>query len=222
MKRSRWTSDLHWVRPSQQDRSRRTQSALLDAAEVLIGERGVDATTVAEIAEMAGCSIGAFYHHYRDKKAVQYALFERYVAELEAGARASVEPTRWDGATIGDIVLGYVQVGVENNRERPGFKRAGNEIARTEPELQSHLDKVRTMLDQGLRDLMLSRRSEIGHPDPELAVTYVLDQLGSMMRSRMLEHPLPTRFGGRADDDFVRESVRSICAYLQVAEPSSD
>ena len=220
MKRSRWTSDLHWVRPSQQDRSRRTQSALLDAAERLIGARGVDATTVAEIAESAGCSIGAFYHHYRDKKAIQYALFERYVEELEAAARVSLDPDRWEGAAIADIVLGYVQVGVENNRERPGFKRAGNEIARTEPELQSHLDKVRTLLDQGLRDLMLARRGEIGHPDPDLAVTYVIDQLGSMMRSRMLENPLPTRFGGRADDDFVRESVRSVCAYLEVPGPT--
>lgn len=220
MQRSRWTSDLHWVRPSQQDRSRRTQSALLDAAERLIGERGVENTTVAEIAEIAGCSIGAFYHHYRDKKAVQYALFERYVDELERVARASTDPGRWEGARIGDIVLGYLQVSVENDRERPGFKQAGHEIGRTEPELQSHLDKIRTLVDQGVRELLLARRDEIAHPDPELAVTLVIDQIASMLRSRLLDTPLPTRMAARPDDEFVAEVLRSVCAYLGVDEPT--
>ncbi|MEM7143402.1 MAG: TetR/AcrR family transcriptional regulator [Actinomycetota bacterium] len=220
MKRSRWTSDLHWVRPIQQDRSRKTQSALLDAAERLIGERGVEATTVADIADAANCSIGAFYHHYRDKKAVQYALFERYVDELEQVAQRSTDPARWDGARIGDIVLGYLQVSVETNRERPGFKRAGDEIGRTEAEMQSHLDKVRTLVDQGVRDLLLARRDEIAHPDPELAVTLVVDQMASMLRSRLLESPLPTRMAVRTDDEFVAEVMRSVCAYLGVDEPT--
>ena len=36
--RSRWISDLHWVRPGQQTRSQKTQESLLDAAAVLVAD----------------------------------------------------------------------------------------------------------------------------------------------------------------------------------------
>lgn len=207
------------MREGQQDRSRKTQARLLDAAEKLFAERGIGGATITDISAAAGCSIGAFYHHYRDKQAIQFALFDRYATEFDETIRISLDPTRWQGASIGEILQGYVQVAIANDRERPERRRSGVILAQAEPELHAHLVKLRVQLDNGLRQLLRERSAEIGHPDPEVAITYVLDQVGSMLRTRLHEPTMPSRFGSHSDDQFVQETLRSVCAYLQVSLP---
>lgn len=220
MKRSRWTSDLHWVREGQQDRSRKTQARLLDAAEELFGVNGIGGATINEISAAAGCSIGAFYHHYRDKRAIQFALFDRYAIEFEETTAVALDPERWEGARVADILQGYVQVTIAHDRDRPSRLRSAVELARVEPEIFSHMTKMRVMLDNGIRELLLARREEIGHPDPDLAVTFVLDQLGSMLRTRLHEPSMPSRFATHPDEVFLDEAMRSVCVYLMVDMPT--
>jgi len=218
--RSRWISDLHWVRTGQQSRSQRTQESLLNAAAILFSEKGVDATSVADVASRAGCSVGSVYHHFRDKKALLYAVFDRMSEELRATTRDAVAPARWEGASIADIVRGYLEFSLEVGRDRPAFKRAGREASRSDPALREHLAELYSELDQGLTELLLARQDEIGHPDAELATRFVLDQIGSMLRTRLDETLMPTQLANRSDEDFVREALRSACAYLQVAPPA--
>ena len=47
----------------------------------------------------------------------------------------------------------------------------------------------------------------------------MLDQIGSMLRTRLDETLMPTQLANRSDEDFVREAPRSACAYLQVEPP---
>ncbi len=54
-----------------------TKTSLLDAAERLFWERGAARTSIMDIARQAGVTRGAFYHHFRDKRAVLVALIER-------------------------------------------------------------------------------------------------------------------------------------------------
>ena len=211
-----WTSELHWVRPGQQTRSQRTQQSLLDAAEALFAEHGVEATSVAEVAERAGTSIGAVYHHFRDKKALVYALYDRLAQSFEATTAEAVDPERWEGATIADILDGYLSFALNSERERPGFKRVGLEASRIDPALGEHFDKLRGELNRGLAELILARSDEIGHPDPKLATAFVLDQLGSMLRLRLHSPAASTQLGRRSDKVFRAEALRSACAYLQI------
>jgi len=220
MERNTWISDLHWVREGQQDRSRKTQAKLLDAAEELFAVHGIEGATIAEISKGAGCSIGAFYHHYRDKRAIQFALFERFTCEYGSATTRAVDAARWQGARICDVLQGYLQLSLVADRSMPNRRPAAMELARVEPGMLDHLIKLRGLLDEGVRDLLLARRSEIGHPDPELAVTFVLDQLGSMLRSRMSEASTLNGFAARSDEEFVTEAVRSTCRYLQVELPA--
>ncbi len=70
----------------QQDRSRRTRTALLDAAIDCLVERGYGATTVTEVAKRAGVSRGAQLHHFPTKAEMLTAavghLIEQRIAEL--------------------------------------------------------------------------------------------------------------------------------------------
>jgi AcrR family transcriptional regulator len=219
MARSRWISDLHWVRTGQQSRSQKTQESLLEAAEALFAEKGSDATSVADVAARAGCSVGAVYHHFRDKKALGYALFDRMSRELRATTRDALDPRRWEGACLADILRGYLEFSLETGRARPASKRAALEASRNDPALRERYAELRSELYEALTELLLARRDEVGHPDPVLATGFVLDQLGSMIQTRLDESLLPTQLASRPDEVFVREALRSACAYLQIAPP---
>jgi AcrR family transcriptional regulator len=220
MKESKWVSDLHWVREGQQDRSRKTQAALLDAAEELFAKHGTGGATISGISSAAGCSIGAFYHHYSDKRAIQFALFERYATELAETNRRGLELNRWAGATIGDILLGYLELTMHNDRELPRRSRSAVALGQAESQIHDEMLRLRVQREVGLGELLLNRVDEIGHADPSLAVSFVLDQLGSMMRVRMHERGEPTGFGTQSDEEFIGEAIASVCAYLQVQIPS--
>ena len=221
MKRSRWISDLHWVRTGRQSRSQRTQEALLESAAVLFAEKGIEATSVADVAERAGCSVGSVYHHFRDKQTLLYAVFDRMSEELRATTRAAVDPARWSGATIADVLRGYLEFAIEVGRDRPGFEQAGQEAAHHDPALREHLAELTSELHDGLTTLLLARREEIGHPDPERATRFVIDQLGSMLRTRLDPRLMPTRLGRHPDEAFVEEALRSVGAYLGLPTPDA-
>jgi len=55
---------LRWVRPPQQERTRRSLGLMLDAAEALVVEKGFDESAIAEIARRAGGSVGGFYRRF--------------------------------------------------------------------------------------------------------------------------------------------------------------
>ena len=74
-------------------------------------------------------------------------------------------------------------------------------------------------LDQGLRELLLDRRSEIHHPHPELAVDYSLHLLAASLRARLEQPPDSTRFGPVDDDVYIEQTSRAVCEYLEL--PSS-
>ena len=72
------------VAPGRNERRKaRTRSALLAAGQRLFGQRGFDATTVAEIAEAADVAIGSFYNYFDTKDELLAALLhETLLAQL--------------------------------------------------------------------------------------------------------------------------------------------
>lgn len=65
-----------------------TREQLLDAAEKIFLERGVGHASLAEVADAAGVTRGAIYHHFASKA----ELFEAMVARAEMPIDAAFEP----------------------------------------------------------------------------------------------------------------------------------
>jgi len=63
-----------------EDRSERCRRLVLDAALRLFSRHGYGATSVRQIAEEAGVSVGAVYHHFPDKEAMFRTLIDEYKA----------------------------------------------------------------------------------------------------------------------------------------------
>src|SRR4051812_843544 len=69
-------------RAPQQDRGQRRVDSILDAAEEVFAEQGVDAATTNAIAERAGASVGSLYHFFPSKDAILLALVRRYAERM--------------------------------------------------------------------------------------------------------------------------------------------
>jgi TetR/AcrR family transcriptional regulator, transcriptional repressor of aconitase len=65
-----------------------SREAILNAAETLIRELGVSATSVADIITGSGTSAGAIYHHFESKQEIVLAVAQRALARpIEAAVR---------------------------------------------------------------------------------------------------------------------------------------
>jgi AcrR family transcriptional regulator len=63
---------------TQEERSERSRSQILEAALKLFSHRGYGATSVRDIAEAAGVSKGNVYHHFPDKETIFRELLDQY------------------------------------------------------------------------------------------------------------------------------------------------
>jgi len=61
-----------------EEKSERSRRLVLDAALKLISKQGYRGTSVREIADAAGVSIGNLYHHFPDKEAIFRTLLDEY------------------------------------------------------------------------------------------------------------------------------------------------
>jgi AcrR family transcriptional regulator len=97
-----------------------TRDRLLDEAMRLFGERGYDATSVAEIERSAGLTPGAggLFHHFRTKEEVLVAGIDRQLRRLEAvrQIRGAVPPLGNLQAEL-TLVARYVFLELEEEQE---------------------------------------------------------------------------------------------------------
>src|SRR4051812_45910074 len=97
-----------------------TRERLLDEAMRLFGDRGYDATSVAEIERSAGLTAGAggLFLHFRTKEAVLVAGIERQLARLEAvrHTRGAIPPLGNLRAEL-TLVARYVFLELEEEQE---------------------------------------------------------------------------------------------------------
>jgi AcrR family transcriptional regulator len=67
-----------------QERSRRTLSAILDAASELLKEDGPDALTTSALADRTGLRVRNVYRYFRDRQAIVATLAERMNSQIES------------------------------------------------------------------------------------------------------------------------------------------
>lgn len=71
-------------RETQEARSHRSRTQILEAALELFSHRGYGATSIRDIADAAGVSTGNVYHHFRDKDAIFQELLTQYWSAIES------------------------------------------------------------------------------------------------------------------------------------------
>jgi AcrR family transcriptional regulator len=80
-------------------RTAETQRSLLDAAREVFTEQGFSESSIADVVERAGSSVGSLYHHFGGKSELFIALWQEYTQAQEASASAAVARAKQDGVT---------------------------------------------------------------------------------------------------------------------------
>lgn len=204
---------LRWVRPPQQARSQETLSRILDAAETLVAEKGFEDTPISEIVRRAGSSVGAFYTRFEDKDALLHALYDRYLEQAIATTDDALDTARWESARVSELLRAVVGFLVTIYREQRGLMRVFVMRNHSDPAFQARRARLSHYVSERLASLLLARRDEIRHPDPERAAAFGLTLVFSTLDNVILfgetRSAVPL-----SDEALAEELARAYLAYL--------
>ena len=217
MTKNRWVSELHWRREGQQTRSEKTQAALLDAAEALILEKGTEGTSIADIAKRADSSVGAVYHHFKDKTALYYALFHRMTDAYARLSKEASNPALWTDATVRDLFRGFMEISLAAARETGAAKAAVSAVIADHPALAAHYAEIQRETRKSLLTFVLERRDEIGRADAEEAAAFAVDQCLAMLRSYLDPAQKGAKLQSLNETKFIDRAVEMIALFLHLS-----
>lgn len=109
-------------RAPQQERGAQRMEQILDAAEAVIAEVGVEGASVQTIAQRAGASMGSLYHFFPGKDALVLALAERCTRRVTETNERAVGPEMLD-LPLERVFERVVTDQVSLMRQLPAFDR---------------------------------------------------------------------------------------------------
>ena len=141
-------------------------------------------------------------------------MVDRYVTELIATTNDATNPDRWIDASFLDVFRGFVEFSLRRLRDAEGAARARRQLALADPEIAAEEEKGSIYMMDRVFELLWTRRDEIGRPNPEAGINYVIDQTIAMTRARAA---LPgIRIVTDTDETFIDATVESARAFLQI------
>lgn len=136
--------------PAADDSRLQTRAAVLDAAERLFSERGVDGASVRDITAAAAANLGAINYHFGSKDALVMEVFARRlepinrarIARLDAQEQAS----RGKPVELSQIVEAFVRPGLEipmdgSNQEGVVVRLINRCLAEPDPALKKFVEE---------------------------------------------------------------------------------
>jgi AcrR family transcriptional regulator len=137
-----------WALPAQQARSRATRTRILAAAEQVFADKGYAGARLADIAKVAGCSVGTTYFRFKDKDALFSAIAESFRDEARAGVGRLIESAQ--GAQPGIVIRTFVTAAAASLSRHKGLFRAIVERGLELPEAMDTIFKFRDELATAL------------------------------------------------------------------------
>src|SRR5262245_6801970 len=157
------------LKPALQSRSQRALERLVAAAETVLSERGLEGATIPLIARRARVSTGTVYQRFHDKDALLQEVFIRFFNASREHSRSVLDARHWAGFSLDEMVSRLVKATVKAYRERESLLRALLQFSDTHSNTAfrktAERAKEESMALMGA--LIMTRRSEIRHPDPE-------------------------------------------------------
>jgi AcrR family transcriptional regulator len=204
----------------QQERSRESLRKLLKAAAEVLGQHGVEGTTIPRIAEHAGLTPGAVYRRFHDKDALLetaiLGILERQDERLKEGmAPAMVAQIPLDvfaEQLVGGMVLTY--------RANAALLRALRQFiqGRTNAAFLKKATTLEVRAYERVVDLILTHRKDIRHPNPRAAVSLGLMMIISTIYELIVMPGSAKDWKGllpKDDHALKRELTRAFLSYLE-------
>lgn len=206
-----------------QSRSRATLDRLTASARKLLITKRFDDISIREVVDEADASVGAFYNRFSDKRALLEFLDVQQTAAALTLWTAFFDRPRWRSAPAREIVAAFVAAAVRAHRQNAGLLRAVFFHVRTadDPDFRARARRIDQLIRRRLTDLLVARRAELRHPEPERAVPFALLVTAASIREAVLFEDLRLNPRELGDDRLAVELARAFCAYIG-AEPAEE
>jgi len=205
----------------QQARSRESTRKLLKAAQEVLGQHGLEGTTIPRIARHAGLTPGAVYRRFPDKEALLETVVLGILERQDERLRASLTPAMTRQIPLPVFAEQLVNGMLVSYRSNAGLLRAVRQFTqgRDHTAFFKKAARLEIRTYQYLVDLFLMRRKEIRHPDPRTAVSFAMLMLVSTLIELILvDQDLKNWQAVIPKDDasLKRELLRSFLRYLGI------
>ncbi|CAN5393202.1 hypothetical protein BH09ACT12_BH09ACT12_21160 [soil metagenome] len=199
-----------------QARSRKRVEAILDAAEQLVVQRGVEALSTREIADEARVPVASLYQYFADKEGVLIALAERHMSEMDDQTLVDLEAARAAGPlSIGALVETSMRAFVKVYLRRRAFVEIYLR-GRANPALHAYGREHNRWIATTLRNLAVA--DGLAREDLPEAAAVLAVELGDRVFQLAFEHD------DTGDEAMIEEGILALTSYLQryeVPRPAS-
>jgi AcrR family transcriptional regulator len=210
----------------QQARSRESNRKLLKAAAEVLGQHGLEGTTIPRIAQHAGLTPGAVYRRFPDKDALLETVIIGILERQDERLRVALTPAMARQIPLAVFAEQLISSMLVSYRGNAALLRALRQFAqgRDHTSFYKKVIKLEMRTYQYVVDLFLVHREEIKHPDPQMAVSFALMTLASTLIELILvDHDLKNWQAVIPKDDqsLKRELLRTFLNYLGIQQKSS-
>jgi AcrR family transcriptional regulator len=205
----------------QQERSRESLRKLMKAAAEVLGQHGVEGTTIPHIAHHAGLTPGAVYRRFRDKDALLETVILGIMQRQNERIRVVFTPAMARQVPLSLFAEQLISSLLISYRASAGLLRGIRQFVQARPKTAFY----RKVVDLEFRsyryvvDLFLAHRKEIKHPNPKRAISFALMMLSSSLIELILvDHDLSNwqQVIPKDDQSLKRELLRAFLGYLGV------
>ena len=129
-----------------------TRQSLLNAALEVFSQKGYDASRLEDIAEAAGVTRGAIYHHFGGKAELFYALMD----EAEVSGSQAVQQAVAEGGSFLEIARRVLVYGLELLQKNSQYRRVSEVYlfkAGSSPELADFRQRQREEMIQPVEEV---------------------------------------------------------------------
>jgi AcrR family transcriptional regulator len=170
----------------QQDRSRITVEAVLEATTRILTEEGYDKANTNRIAERAGISVGSLYQYFPNKESLMAALMEQHSNEIAALVESKLKDL-FD-APLETAIPELVKAVIAAHAIDPRLHQVLNEEIPRSERLQQ-MQKAEERIAELLGAYLARWRSQIHPQNLEMTVFILSRTVESLCHSAVIEHP---------------------------------
>ena len=164
---------------------------ILEVALKLFAERGVEGTTIKQIAERADISVGLLYHYFDGKASLLEAIFEHRALKLP-------QLEEMHGRPVEDILPLFAQSMCDDLRENIEIVWIFFREQRSFPTVSEQVERKRQKCAQSLSGYLQARQQsgELREFSPEIAARMLM---GALFSSHLTETPHPETISAMVD-----------------------
>jgi AcrR family transcriptional regulator len=205
-----------------QERSRESWRKLMKAAAEVLGQHGVEGTTIPRIAQHAGLTPGAVYRRFHDKEALLEEVILGILQRQEERSRTGMTVEAVAQIPLNVFAEQVIHGMVQGYRMNAPLLRAMRTFVQTRAHTAfwKKACKLEAVAFEHVLELFLAHKKEIRHPDPRGAIAMGLTMVISTLFEVVV---MPTDLGPLKSllpkDDLAlrRELTRMFLNYLGVA-----